>query len=104
MAVASGAGRMFVRFFALGVVRRLRTRRMPSITRKLTLKEAVTLAVQNSRDLALARLQYGLVQREAGVARLRVPSKFLYGDGRRVYQRISSHGGRGRARHFQPVL
>jgi len=39
------------------------------ISRKLTLKEAVTLAVGNSRDLALARLQYGLVQREAGVTR-----------------------------------
>ncbi|HVA94820.1 MAG TPA: TolC family protein [Candidatus Dormibacteraeota bacterium] len=37
------------------------------IPRKLTLKEAVTLAVSNSRDLALARVQYGLVQREAGV-------------------------------------
>ncbi len=37
-------------------------------TRKLTLKEAVSLAVGNSRDLALARLQYGVVQREAGVA------------------------------------
>jgi outer membrane protein TolC len=33
--------------------------------RALTLKEAVTLAVMNSRDLALARLQYGSVQREA---------------------------------------
>jgi len=37
-------------------------------SRKLSLKEAVSLAVGNSRDLALARLQYGLVQREAGVA------------------------------------
>jgi outer membrane protein len=37
-------------------------------SRKLTLKEAVRLAVGNSRDLALARLQYGVVQREAGVA------------------------------------
>ena len=38
-------------------------------SRKLTLKEAVGLAVSNSRDLALARLQYNLVQREAGVAK-----------------------------------
>jgi outer membrane protein len=37
-------------------------------SRKLSLKEAVSLAVGNSRDLALARLQYGLLQREAGVA------------------------------------
>jgi outer membrane protein TolC len=38
-------------------------------SRKLTLKEAVTLAVANSRDLALARLQYGVMQRQIGVAR-----------------------------------
>ena len=38
------------------------------ITRKLTLKEAVNLAVTNSRDLALARLQYGVMQRQIGVA------------------------------------
>ncbi len=37
-------------------------------SRKLTLKEAVSLAVGNSRDLALARLQYGAAQREAGLA------------------------------------
>jgi outer membrane protein TolC len=38
-------------------------------SRKLTLKEAVNLAVANSRDLALARLQYGVMQRQIGVAR-----------------------------------
>ena len=38
-------------------------------SRKLSLKEAVNLAVANSRDLALARLQFGVTQREAGVAR-----------------------------------
>ncbi len=38
------------------------------IPRKLTLRETVSLAVGNSRDLALARLQYGLAQREASVA------------------------------------
>ena len=37
--------------------------------RKLTLKEAVNLAVSNSRDLTLARLQYGIVQRQAGFTR-----------------------------------
>jgi outer membrane protein TolC len=37
--------------------------------RKLTLKEAVSLAVANSRDLALSRLQYGVMQRQIGVAR-----------------------------------
>ena len=37
--------------------------------RKLTLKEAVNLAVANSRDLALARLQYGVMQQQTAVAR-----------------------------------
>jgi outer membrane protein TolC len=49
--------------------------------RKLTLKEAVTLAVGNSRDLALARLQYGLVQREAGVASAAFRPNFYTGTG-----------------------
>ena len=39
------------------------------ISRKLTLKQAVNLAVANSRDLALARLQYSVTQRQIGVAR-----------------------------------
>jgi outer membrane protein TolC len=39
------------------------------LSRKLTLKEAVNLAVANSRDIALARLQYGVMQRQIGVAR-----------------------------------
>jgi len=51
------------------------------ISRKLTLKEAVTLAVGNSRDLALARLQYGLIQREAGVARAAFRPNFYTGTG-----------------------
>ena len=39
------------------------------VSRKLTLKEAVNLAVANSRDLALARLPYGVMQRQIGVTR-----------------------------------
>lgn len=39
------------------------------LTRRLSLKEAVNLAVANSRDLALARLQYGVMQRQIGVAK-----------------------------------
>jgi outer membrane protein TolC len=39
----------------------------PEAPRKLTLKEAINLAIRNSRDLALARVQYGLVQREASL-------------------------------------
>lgn len=38
-------------------------------SRKLTLKEAVNLAVGNSRELTLAQLRYGLLQRQAGVTR-----------------------------------
>jgi outer membrane protein TolC len=51
------------------------------ISRKLTLREAVSLAVSNSRDLALARMQYGLVQREAGVARSVFRPNFYTGTG-----------------------
>jgi outer membrane protein len=40
-----------------------------ALSRKLTLREAINLSVANSRDLALARLQYGVTQRQAGVAR-----------------------------------
>jgi outer membrane protein len=36
---------------------------------KLTLREAVTLALQNSRDLKLARVQYAVALNEAGVDR-----------------------------------
>src|SRR5580692_5849524 len=55
-------------FFAFGTALAGRAQDA-GISRKLTLKEAVGLAVTNSRDLALARLQYNLVQREAGVAK-----------------------------------
>ena len=51
------------------------------ISRKLTLKEAVSLAVGNSRDLALARLQYGVLQREAGVTRSAFRPNFYTGTG-----------------------
>jgi outer membrane protein TolC len=37
--------------------------------RKLTMREAVALALQNSRDLALARVQYTVAMNEAGVDR-----------------------------------
>jgi outer membrane protein TolC len=51
------------------------------IPRKLTLKKAVSLAVENSRDLALARLQYGVLQREAGVTRSEFRPNFYTGTG-----------------------
>jgi outer membrane protein len=37
--------------------------------KKFTLREAVTLALQNSRDLKVARVQYTIAQNEAGVDR-----------------------------------
>ena len=57
--------------FAIFVLAGARTGRAQDaeVSRKLTLKEAVNLAVANSRDLALARLQYGVMQRQIGVAR-----------------------------------
>ena len=51
------------------------------ISRTVTLKEAVSLAVTNSRDIALARLQYGITQREAGVARSAFLPNFYTGTG-----------------------
>jgi outer membrane protein TolC len=51
------------------------------ISRKLTLKEAVRLAVGNSRDIALARLQYGVELREAGVSRSAFRPNFYTGTG-----------------------
>src|ERR1700690_1594485 len=38
-------------------------------TQQLTMRQAVTLALQNSRDLALARVQYTVALNEAGVDR-----------------------------------
>jgi outer membrane protein TolC len=53
----------------------------PAVSRKLTLKEAVSLAVNNSRDLALARLQYGVAERQAGVDRSAFRPNFYTGSG-----------------------
>ena len=39
------------------------------LAHKFTLQETVRMAVANSRDLALARLQYGVMQRQIGVAK-----------------------------------
>jgi outer membrane protein TolC len=41
----------------------------PDATAVLTLKRAVALAIQHSRDIALARVQYSIAQSEAGVNR-----------------------------------
>lgn len=49
--------------------------------RQLTLKETVALAVRNSRDLALARIQSDLAQREAGLTRSEFRPNFYSGTG-----------------------
>lgn len=64
-AVVFAAGMMIFCFGGAGTSRAQDS----ELTRKLTLKDAVNLAVANSRDLALARLQYGVMQRQIGVAR-----------------------------------
>jgi outer membrane protein len=58
------AGFLLVMNFGFGHVALAQETDVP---RKLTLKDAVNLAVRNSRDLALARVQYGMEQREASV-------------------------------------
>lgn len=48
---------------------------------KLTLREAVTLALQNSRDLRLARVQYTVAMNEAGVDRAAFMPNLYTGSG-----------------------
>lgn len=52
-----------------------------NISRKLSLKEAVNLSVANSRDLELARLQYGVMQRQIEVARAQFLPNLYTGTG-----------------------
>lgn len=48
---------------------------------KLTLKRAVTLALENSHELALARVQYTVAQRQAGVDRAEFRPNLYTGSG-----------------------
>src|SRR6204780_5751958 len=50
-------------------------------TGKLTMRQAVTLALQNSRDLALARVQYSVALNEAGVDRSAFQPNLYTGSG-----------------------
>ncbi|MBZ5644354.1 MAG: TolC family protein [Acidobacteriia bacterium] len=59
--MAAGAAILFFCFAGPGRAQEAGT------ARKLTLKEAVNLAVGNSRELTLARLRYGILQHEARV-------------------------------------
>ena len=74
------AGCLFVVVLTFGVVSRAQEEET-EVFRSLTLKEVVRLAVANSRDIKLAQLQYGLLQREAGVTRSVFRPNFYTGTG-----------------------
>ena len=61
--------------------------------RKLSMREAVALALQNSRDLALARLQYAVALNEAGVDRSAFRPNLYTGSGAAYTYGFPSIGG-----------
>jgi outer membrane protein TolC len=61
--------------------------------RKLTMREAVALALQNSRDLALARVQYTVALNEAGVDRSAFRPNLYTGSGAAYTYGFPSIGG-----------
>jgi outer membrane protein len=61
--------------------------------RKLTMREAVALALQNSRELALARLQYTVAMNEAGVDRAAFRPNLYTGSGAAYTNGFPSIGG-----------
>ncbi len=61
--------------------------------RKLTMREAVALALQNSRDLALARVQYTVAMNEAGVDRAAFRPNLYTGSGAAYTNGFPSIGG-----------
>jgi outer membrane protein len=60
---------------------------------KLTMRQAVTLALQNSRDLALARVQYNVALNEAGVDRAAFLPNLYTGSGAAYTYGFPSVGG-----------
>jgi outer membrane protein TolC len=60
---------------------------------KLTMRQAVTLALQNSRDLALARVQYTVALNEAGVDRAAFLPNLYTGSGIAYTSGFPSIGG-----------
>src|SRR5271170_1473416 len=60
---------------------------------KLTMREAVALALQNSRDLALARVQYTVAMDEAGVDRAAFRPNLYTGSGAAYTNGFPSIGG-----------
>ena len=61
--------------------------------RKLSMREAVALALQNSRDLALARMQYTVALNEAGVDRSAFRPNLYTGSGAAYTYGFPSIGG-----------
>ena len=61
--------------------------------RKLSMREAVALALQNSRDLALARVQYTVAMNEAGVDRAAFRPNLYTGSGAAYTNGFPSIGG-----------
>src|SRR5580693_9330254 len=61
--------------------------------RKLSMREAVALALQNSRDLALARMQYTVALNEAGVDRAAFLPNLYTGSGAAYTYGFPSVGG-----------
>ncbi len=53
----------------------------PAAPQTLSLKQAVTLAVQNSRDLALARVQYNVAEKSAALERAQFRPNLYTGSG-----------------------
>ena len=62
-------------------------------TEQLTMRQAVTLALQNSRDLALARVQYTVALNEAGVDRAAFLPNLYTGSGAAYTYGFPSVGG-----------
>ncbi len=62
-------------------------------TQQLTMRQAVTLALQNSRDLALARVQYTVALNEAGVDRAAFLPNLYTGSGIAYTSGFPSIGG-----------
>src|SRR5271155_1678309 len=60
---------------------------------KLTMRQAVTLALQNSRDLALARVQYTVAVNQAGVDRSAFLPNVYTGSGAAYTSGFPSLGG-----------
>ena len=71
---------------------------------KLTLRQAVTLALQNSRELALARVQYTVALNAAGVDRAAFRPNLYTGSGAAYTYGFPSTVGGQAAVYFQLVL